>query len=110
MARGIIEQCARRSQHHQVQQDLGPLALAMVITRPELSKDRMPNAYVEREDPLELLTRLRSVTAVRYAGDETVHEARCHKIAVTVSGTAAVFTVWVDNEHVRHVPANFPVF
>lgn len=58
------------------------LALAMVITRPELGG--MPNAHVEGQDPLELLMRLRSVTAARYAGDETVREARCRKIAVTV--------------------------
>ena len=43
------------------------------------------------EDPLELLMRLRPVTAARYAGEETVREARCRKIAVTVSGTTAVF-------------------
>jgi hypothetical protein len=105
MARGIIEPSARRFQHHQVQQDLGALALAMVITRPELGLDRMPNAHVMGEDPLELLMRLRSVTAARYAGDETVREARCRKIAVTASGTAAGFTVWVDGEHVRQIRA-----
>jgi hypothetical protein len=105
MARGIIEPSARRFQHHQVQQDLGTLALAMVITRPELGLDRMPNAHVMGEDPLELLTRLRSVTTARYAGDETVREARCRKIAVTASGTAAGFTVWVDGEHVRQIRA-----
>jgi hypothetical protein len=105
MARGIIEPSARRYQHHQVKQDLGTLALAMVITRPELGKDRMPNAHVEREDPLELLTLLRSVTAARYAGDETIREARCRKIAVTASGSTAGFTVWVDDEHVRQIQA-----
>jgi hypothetical protein len=105
MANGIIEPSARRFQHHQVRQDLGTLALAMVITRPELGKDRMPNAHVEREDPLELLIRLRSVTAARYAGDETIREARCRKIAVTVSGSTAGFTVWVDDEHVRQIQA-----
>jgi hypothetical protein len=103
MARGIIEPSARRFQHHQVRQDSGTLALAMVITRPELGGT--PNADVIREDPLELLTRLRSVTAARYAGDETIREARCRKIAATVSGTTAVFTVWVDNEHVRQIQA-----
>jgi hypothetical protein len=103
MAMGIIEPSARRFQHHQVQQDLGTLALAMVITRPELGLDRMPNAHVQGEDPLELLTRLRSVTTARYAGDETVRETRCRKIAVTASGSTAGFTVWVDDEHVRQI-------
>jgi hypothetical protein len=102
-ARGIIEPSARRFQHHQVQQDSGTLALAMVITRPELGGT--PNAHVIREDPLELLTRLRSVTAARYAGDETIREARCRKIAATVSGSTAGFTVWVDDEHVRQIQA-----
>jgi len=105
IAMGIIEPSARRFQDHQVKQDLGALALAMVITRPELGSDRMPNAHVMTEDPLELLTCLRSVTAARYAGDETVREARCRKFAVTVGGTTAVFTVWVDNEHVRQIQA-----
>ena len=102
-ARGIIEPSARRFQHHQVRQDLGTFALAMVITRPELGGT--PNAHVEGEDPLELLMRLRSVTAARYAGDETVREARCRKIAVTVSGSTAGFTAWVDDEHVRQIQA-----
>jgi hypothetical protein len=105
MARGIIEPSARRFQRHQVQQDLGTLALAMVITRPELGVDRMPNAHVETEDPLGLLIRLRSVTAARYAGEETIREARCRKITVTVSGSTAGFTVWVDGEHVRQIQA-----
>jgi hypothetical protein len=100
-ARGIIEPSARRFQHHQIRQHLSAVALAMVITRPELGG--MPNAHVEGENPLELLIRLRSVTAARYAGDETVREARCRKIAVTVSGSTAGFTVWVDDEHVRQI-------
>jgi hypothetical protein len=78
----------------------------MVITQPEL--DGTPDAHVEREDPLELLMRLRSVTAARYAGDETVREARRRKIAVNVSGTTAVFAVWVDNQHVRQIRAVTP--
>jgi hypothetical protein len=45
------------------------------------------------------------VTAARYAGEETVREARCRKIAVTVGGTPAVLTVWVDGEHVRQIQA-----
>jgi len=102
-ARGIIEPSARRFQHHQIWQHLSAVALAMVITRPEMGSDRAPNTHVEIEDPLELLTRLRSVTAARYAGDETVRETRCRKIAVTVSGTTAGFTVWVDDEHVRQI-------
>jgi hypothetical protein len=108
MARGIIEPSARRFQHAQVQQDFGMLAHAMVISKPELGLDRMPNAHVMREDPLELLMRLRSVTAARYEGDEPIREARCRKLAVTVSGTTAVFTVWVDNEHVRQIQTVTP--
>jgi hypothetical protein len=103
VARGIIEPSAQRFQHHQFQQDSGTLALAMVITRPELGGS--PNADVMTEDPLELLTRLRSVTAARYAGDETIGEARCRKFAATVSGTTAAFTVWVDDKHVRQIQA-----
>ena len=106
MAVGIIEPSARRFQHAQVKQDFGTLAHAMVITRPELGGT--PNAHVIGEDPLELLMRLRSVTAARYAGDETIREARCRKIAVTVSGTTAGFTVWVDDEHVRQIQTVTP--
>jgi hypothetical protein len=105
VATGIIEPSAWRVRHHQVRQDLGTLALALVITRPELGSDRMPNAHVETEDPLELLLRLRSVTAARYAGDETVHQARCRKFAVTVGGTSAGFTAWVDGQYVRQIQA-----
>jgi hypothetical protein len=103
MARGIVEPSARRFQHHQVRQDPGALALAMIITRPELGGTL--NADVMREDPLELLARLRAVTAARYAGDETIRGARCRKIAATAGGTAAVLTVWVDSEHVRQIQA-----
>lgn len=105
-ARGIIEPAARRFQHHQLRQDDGVLAHAMVISRAEFGGT--PNAHVIREDPLELLMRLRSVTAARYAGDETIREARCRKIAVAVSGTTAVFTVWADGEHVRQIQAVTP--
>jgi hypothetical protein len=105
-ARGIIEPAARQFQHHQLTQDNGVLALAMVISRPEFGGT--PNADVITEDPVELLMRLRSVTAARYAGEETIREARCGKIAATVSGTTAVFTVWVDGEHVRQIQAVTP--
>jgi hypothetical protein len=108
MARGIIEPSARRFRHHQVRQDRGMLALAMFISRPRQGLDSVPDAHVENEDPLELLTRLRSVTAARYAGEETVRQARCRKIAVTVSGTTAGYTVWVDNHHVRQIRAVTP--
>ena len=104
-ARGIIEPSARRFQRHQVEWDPGMLALTMFISRPRRGLDSVPNAHVEKEDPLDLLIRLRSVTAAWYAGDETVREARCRKIAVTVNGTTAGCTVWVDNEHVRQIRA-----
>lgn len=106
MATGIIEPSARRFRHYQVKQDLGTLALAMVITRPEFGGT--PKAHVMTEDPLELLTRLRSVTAAGYAGEETVRDARCRKFAVTVSGSTAGFSVWVDDEHVRRIQAVTP--
>jgi hypothetical protein len=105
VATGIIEPSAWRFRHHQVRQDFGTLALAMVITQPELGSDRMPNAHVEGEDPLKLLMRLQSVTAARYGGNQTVREARCRKFAVTVGGTSTGFTVWVDGEHVRQIQA-----
>jgi hypothetical protein len=108
MARGIIEPSARRFERHQVGWDPGMLALTMFISRPQQGLDSVPNAHVEKEDPLELLMRLRSVTTARYAGDETVRETRCRKIAVTVSGTTAGCTVWVDNEHVRQIRAVTP--
>jgi hypothetical protein len=108
MARGIIEPSARRFARHQVEWDPGMLALTMFISRPQQGLDSVPNAHVEKEDPLELLMRLRSVTAARYAGDETVRQTRCRKIAVTVSGTTAGCTVWVDNEHVRQIRAVTP--
>jgi hypothetical protein len=106
MARGIIEPSARRFQHHQVQQEFGMLAHAMVTSRAEWGGTS--NADVMTVDPLELLMRLRSVTAARYAGNETVRGARCRKITVTVSGTTALFTVWADNEHVRQILAVTP--
>lgn len=105
-ARGIIEPAARQFQHHQLTQDNGVLALAMVISRPEFGGT--PDAHVITEDPVELLMRLRPVTAARYAGEETIRGARCRKIAAAVSGTTAVFTVWVDGEHVRQIQAVTP--
>jgi hypothetical protein len=106
MAKGAIEPSARRFQHHQVQQDFGMLAHAMVTSRAEWGGTS--NADVMTEDPLALLMRLRSVTAARYSGDESIREARCRKIAVTVSGTTTVFTLWVDNAHVRQIQAVTP--
>jgi hypothetical protein len=108
MARGIIEPSARRFQRHQVEWDPGMLALTMFVSRPRQGLDSVPDAHVEKEDPLELLIRLRSVTAARYAGDETVRDARCRKITVTVSGTTAEWTVWADDEHVRQIRAVTP--
>jgi hypothetical protein len=108
MARGIIEPSARRFTRHQVEWDPGMLALAMFISRPQQGLDSVPDAHVEKENPVELLMRLRSVTAARYAGEETVRETRCRKIAVTVSGTAAGCTVWVDNKYVRQIRAVTP--
>jgi len=65
MARGIIEPSARRFQRHQVEWDPGMLALTMFISRPQQGLDSVPDAHVGKEDPLELLIRLRSVTAAR---------------------------------------------
>ena len=103
LARGSIEPSARRFQLHQATQDFGAFAQAMVISRPELGGPT--KADITEEDPLEPLMRLRSVTAARYAGDETIRETRCRKIAVTASGGTAGFTVWVDDEHVRQIQA-----
>jgi hypothetical protein len=103
MARGIIEPATRQFQHHQLRQDSGVFAMGMIISRAEFGGT--PDADVIKEDPLELLMRLRSVTAARYAGEETIREARCRKIAVAVSGTTAVFTVWADGGHVRKIQA-----
>jgi hypothetical protein len=58
-----------------------------------------------QQDPLELLMRLRSVTAGRYAGDETIPSRTAARSPSTVSGTTAVFTVWVDNEYVWQIQA-----
>jgi len=107
IAMGIIEPSARRFQHHRVRQDYGMPGMVMAVGLRDV--DPAPDAYgAAGEDPLELLMRLRSVTAARYAGEETVREARCRKIAVTVSGTTAVFTVWADDEHVRQIQAVTP--
>ena len=107
IAMGIIEPSARRFQHHRVRQDYGMPGMVMAVGLRDV--DPAPDAYgAAGEDPLELLMRLRSVTAARYAGEETVREARCRKIAVTVSGTTAVFMVWADDEHVRQIQAVTP--
>ena len=107
IAMGIIEPSARRFQHHRVRQDYGMPGMVMAVGLRDV--DPAPDAYgAAGEDPLELLMRLRPVTAARYAGEETVRKARCRKIAVTVSGTTAVFTVWADDEHVRQIQAVTP--
>ena len=107
IAMGIIEPSTRQFQHHRLRQDSGMLAMGMIIRLRDL--DPTPDAYGDaKEDPLELLMRLRSVTAARYAGEETIREARCRKIAVAISGTTAVFTVWADDEHVRKIRAVTP--
>ena len=103
MARGIIEPATQQFQHHQLRQDSGVFAMGMIISRAEFGGT--PDADVIKEDPLELLMRLRSVTAAQYAGEEKIREARCRKIAVAVSGTTAVFTVWADGGHVRKIQA-----
>lgn len=106
-ARGIIEPSALRFQHHQVRQDYGMPGMLMAL-RP-LEGDLAPEAYgAAGQDPLELLMRLRPVTAARYAGEETIREARCRKITVTVSSAMALFTVWTDDEHVRQIQAVTP--
>jgi hypothetical protein len=107
IAMGIIEPSARRFQHHRVRQDYGMPGMVMAVGLRDV--DPAPDAYgAAGEDPLELLMRLRSVTAARYAGEETVREACCRKIAVTVSGTTAVFTAWADDVHVRQIQAVTP--
>ena len=101
-AMGIIEPSARRFQYVVFKQHYSALAQMAL----GLDVGPAPSAYsAPREDSLELLMRLRPVTAARYAGEETVREARCRKIAVTVGGTPAVLTVWVDGEHVRQIQA-----
>jgi len=107
-ALGIIEPSARRFQYivfKQRHSALAQLALGLEVG-PALDVGPVQNAHSALgEGPLELLMRLRTVTAARYAGEETVREARCRKIAVTVGGTPAVLTVWVDGEHVRQIQA-----
>jgi hypothetical protein len=101
-AMGIIEPSARRFQYVFFKQRGSALAQMAL----GLDAGPAPAAYgIPGEDPLELLMRLRPVTAARYAGEETVREARCRKIAVTVGGTPAVLTIWVDDEHVRQIQA-----
>jgi hypothetical protein len=52
-----------------------------------------------------LLMRRRSVTAGAYAEDETIPSRTAARSPSTVSGTTAVFTVWVDNEYVWQIQA-----
>jgi hypothetical protein len=108
-ALGVIEPSARRFQYVVFKQQhysaLAQMALGLDMTL-GLGAGPAQSAYsAPGEDPLELLMRLRPATAARYAGEETVREARCRKIAVTAGGTPAVLTVWVDDEHVRQVQA-----
>jgi hypothetical protein len=105
-ALGTIEPPARRLQYVVFRQrDAGLARLALGLdVGPGLEAGPAPGApSAPREDPLELLMRLRTVTAARYAGEATVRGARCRKIAVTADGTPAVLTAWVDDEHVRQV-------
>lgn len=103
IAMGIIEPSARRFQYFMVAQDQSVPGTLMALG---LDVDPAPNAYSAlAEDPLELLMRLRPVTAARYAGEETVREARCRKFAVASGGTTAVLTVWADDEHIRQIRA-----
>jgi hypothetical protein len=99
---GIIEPSARRFQYVVLKQRHSVLAQVAL----GLDAGPVPGAHgIPGEDPLELLMRLRPVTAARYAGEETVREARCRKIAVTAGASPAVLTVWVDGEHVRQIQA-----
>ena len=104
IAMGIIEPSGQRFQYRNVTENVSGPGLVMAFGL--LNLDPTPNAYGAcGEDPLELLMRLRSVTAARYAGEETIREARCRKITVTLSGTTAMLTVWADDEHVRQIRA-----
>jgi hypothetical protein len=106
-ATGIIEPSSGRFLYTRVKEDLSGPGLVMAFGLLDL--DRTPNAYRAcGENPLELLTRLRSVTSARYEEEETVRGARCRKAAVTVSGTTAGLTVWADDEHVRQIQAVIP--
>jgi hypothetical protein len=103
-AMGSIEPSARRFEYHVFKQHRSALAQRAL----GLEAGPAPGTYpgpIPAQDPLELLMRLRPVTAARYTGAETVREARCRKIAVTGDGTPAVLTVWVDDEHVRQIQA-----
>lgn len=102
IAMGIIEPSVRRFQYFIVAQDQSVPGTLMALG---LDVDPAPNAYSAlAEDPLELLMRLRPVTAARYAGEEAVREARCRKFAVTAGGTPAVHGL-ADDEHVRQIQA-----
>jgi hypothetical protein len=104
IAMGIIEPSARRFQPHRVTQDYGMPGMLMSLRPSEV--DPAPEAYSALGvDPLELLLHLRPVITARYAGEKTIREARCRKIAITVTGTTAVLTVWADGQHVRQIQA-----
>jgi hypothetical protein len=107
-AMGIIEPSARQFQYIVLKQHHSALAQVAFGLDMALGLDAgpAPSAYsAPREDPLELLVRLRPVTAASYAGEEAVRGALCRKIAVTAGGTPAELTVWVDDEHVRQIQA-----
>lgn len=104
---GVIGPSAGRFEYVVFKQQLGAYsALAQVALgldaghAPGLGTPGIPGG-----EPLELLMRLRPVTAARYAGEETVRGARCRMVAVTAGGTPAVLTAWVDDEHVRQIQA-----
>jgi hypothetical protein len=105
---GIVEPSARRFQYVVLKQRHSALAQVAFGLDMPLGLEPGPAPGTDsapREDPLELLLRLRRVTAARYAGEETVRETCCRKIAVTVGGARPALTVWVDDEHVRQIQA-----
>jgi len=111
-ALGVIEPSARRFQYIVFKQHNSSLAqmLLGLHVDPVLDTGPVYDLYSAGlgEGPLELLIRLQSVTAARYAGEEMVRGARCRKIAVTVGGIADTLTIWVDRKHVRQIQAVTP--
>jgi hypothetical protein len=53
------------------------------------------------DEPLGLLTQLRSTTDARYTGDDTVRGTPCEVLAV-LAGPAEL-TVWIDDAHIRRI-------